>query len=72
MPVADDRSLWVVLRCGRMRCYFTGPFMILMGLASLLESENTRLSGSVYVDLHEERLDGKTINRSNGLLDRLS
>jgi hypothetical protein len=23
------------LRCGRMHCYFTGPFMILMGLASL-------------------------------------
>ena len=23
------------LRCGRMHCYFTGPFMILMGFASL-------------------------------------
>ena len=23
------------LRCGRMHCYFTGPFLILMGLASL-------------------------------------
>ena len=23
------------LRCGRMHCYFTGPFFILMGLASL-------------------------------------
>ena len=24
------------LRCGRMHCYFTGPFLILMGLACLL------------------------------------
>jgi hypothetical protein len=23
------------LRCGRMHCYFTGPFLVLMGLASL-------------------------------------
>ena len=23
------------LRCGRMHCYFTGPFLILVGLASL-------------------------------------